>query len=276
MVATGGALGAALMGSEGALAQEVMHTAAATTPSPGVSIVRQQFHYFRFGGNPRTGSDHVDEAEFLTTWQYGVARDTSLTISLPLVIQNTVDADVDDFDKGVRDIDFTLKYRFHRDDTAAIDTSRVALLGGVSVASGDDDDFSSQSVNPHIGLVATQVQGRQGFNEEIHYYFNTGGEREHNLGGMGPDDALRLNFDYIFRIAPGEFRSDSTGAWYFTSELNYLYETGGDHDLRISPGIMYEGRRFALEIMTQFPVYQDVEDRPKFVFGVGIGVRFTF
>lgn len=267
---------AVVMLTSSAFAQEAMYTAAATMPSPGVSVVREQVHYFRYGGNPKTGADHTDQAEFLTSWQYGLDRALSLTLDVPLAIRNTVDAGINDFDKGVEDLDLMLKYRVYKDDTGGIDTFRIALLGGVSFASGDDSDFSSQSVNPHLGIVATEVRGRHGFNQEIHYYFNTGGDASDNYGNNGPADGLRLNASYLYRIAPEAYRSDTKGAWYVTAELNYLYETNGDHDLRFSPGLMYEGRRFAIELMSQLPVWQEVDERPKFVFGIGVGVRFTF
>ncbi len=264
------------MAASPVLAQEAMYTAAATMPSPGVSVIREQIHYYRYGGNPNTGADHTDQAEFMTSWQYGLARGLSLSLDVPAVIRNTVDNDTNDFDKGVEDLDLMLKYRVYQDDSGGIDTFRIALMGGVAFASGDDSDFSSQSVNPHIGVVATEVRGRHGFNQEIHYYFNTGGDTDDNYGGEGPADALRLNVSYLYRIAPDFYRSTTTGAWYITAELNYLYETNSDHDLRLSPGLMYEGRRFAFELMSQFPVYQDVEERPKMVVGIGVGVRFTF
>lgn len=259
-----------------ALAQEAMYTNAATMPSPGVSVIREQVHYYRYGGNPNTGSDHTDQLEFLTSWQFGLDRALSLTLDVPIEFRNTVDNDTDDRDKGVEDIDLMLKYRIYQDDSGGIDTFRIALMGGVSFASGDDHDFSSQSVNPHLGIVFTEVRGRHGFNQELHYYFNTGGDKDGNYGGEGPADALRLNLAYLYRIAPDVYRSDTKGAWYITAELNYLYETNADHDLRFSPGLMYEGRRFAFELMSQFPVWQDVEERPKLVFGIGVGVRITF
>jgi len=271
-----GLLAPVMLGASAANAQEAMYTAAATMPSPGVSVIREQFHYYRYGSNPNTGSDHTDQYEFTTLWSYGLDRALSLSLEVPIEFRNTVDNDIDDRDKGVGDIDIMLKYRVYKDDTNAINTLRIALLGGVSVASGDDHDFSSQSVNPHIGAVATKVWGRHGFNQEVHYYFNTGGARDDNYGNQGPDDALELNSAYLFRIAPETYTSTTSGAWYLTAELNWLYETNSDNDLRISPGVMFEGRRFAFELMAQLPVYQDVEERPKFVFGIGMGVRITF
>ncbi|MBC7771886.1 MAG: hypothetical protein H7210_05285 [Pyrinomonadaceae bacterium] len=262
--------------SVGAFAQEAMYTAAATMPSPGVTVFREQFNYSRFGYNPNTGSDHTDQYEFRSSIAYGLDRGLALNLDIPIMLRDTVTGRDNDWDRGVGNLDLTLKYRIYKDDTGGIDTLRIALLAGITFASGDDSDFSSQSVNPHLGIVATKVLGRHGFNQEFHYTFNTGGDVADNFGGEGPDDAFEYNSAYLYRIAPPAYTSETKGAWYVTAELNGLYETGGDNDLRFSPGLMYEGRRFAFEIMAQVPVYQDVNERPELKFGVGIGVRLTF
>lgn len=258
------------------LAQEAMYTAAATMPSPGVTVFREQFHYFRYGSNPNTGSEHTDQYEFRSSIAYGLDRAWALSLEVPLEVRDVVTGRDNDWDKGVEDLDLTLKYRIYKDDSGGIDTLRIALMAGINFASGDDSDFSSQSVNPHMGIVLTKVWGRHGFNQEFHYTFNTGGDASDNYGGEGPDDAFRYNSAYLYRIAPEAYTSTTRGAWYVTAELNGLYETGGDHDLRFSPGLMYEGRRFAFELMAQLPLYQDVDERPELKFGVGMGVRFTF
>lgn len=262
-----------------ARAQEAMYTAAATMPSPHTGVVREQFHYFRFGSNPNDSSTSTDAYELTSSLAYGLARGLALFVDVPVEFENehgpagSPDAG---WDNGVGDIDAMLKYRFYKSDTGGVDTLRCALMAGASFASGDDHDFSSQSINPHAGLVATWVKGRHGLNAEAHYYWNTGGDIRSNLGGEGPADALRLNGSYLYRIYPAAFTADSTGAWYITAELNYLYETTADHDLRFSPGLMFEGWKFAFEIMAQLPAYQDVDHRAEMKFGIGIGFRIAF
>jgi len=155
--------------------------------------------------------------------------------------------------------------------------ARAALIGGAHIASGDDKDFSTQSVNPYLGAVVTIVRGRHGFNQDVFYHLNTTGSGYDNTeGGMGPADAFRANSAYVFRLFPERFTSQSTGAWYATCELNYLYETNGDQDLRWAPGIMYEGQEFAFEVMVQLPLWDDLSERPELDFAVGVGFRFAF
>lgn len=258
-------------------AQEAMYTAAATMPSPHTGIIRTQFHLYRFGSNPQTGTKSTDILEARAGFSYGIVRDWAAYIEAPLQVRSAEDRDgFKSSDHGVENIDLMAKWRFYKNDSGGINTLRAALMLGASIPSGDDDDFSSNSVNPHAGVVLTWVRGRHGANQEFHLYWNTGGHEADNFGGEGPSEAVRSNSAYVYRIDPARYTSESVGAWYVTGEVNILYETNADLDIRLSPGLMYEGREFAFEVMGQIPVYQDTDHRPDFVFAVGFGFRFSF
>lgn len=254
-----------------------MYTAAATMPAPGLFVLRQQGHLFSYGTRPNTTNTRTDVYESMTSLAYGVVRDVSLTLDVPAAIKVKHIAGQDsDHDQGIEDLDLMLKWRFYKDDSGGVDTVRAALIGGAKVASGDDDGFSSQTVSPMLGGVITVVRGRHGFNQDLFYTLTTGGDEADNLGGEGPADALRHNTAYLYRLAPDQYASDSVGAWYATIELNGIYETNGDYELRWSPGLMYEGRRWGAEIMAQFPLSHSLNHRPELDFAVGFGVRLLF
>lgn len=258
-------------------AQEAMYTAAATMPSPGTTVLREQFFVSRFGSNPVSGTDATTNTELVTTVYHGLARGLALEIEVPVGWRtDEYPGRDDDHDHGVSDIDVAFKYRVYKNDTGGVDTLRVAIMGGAHVASGDDTDYSSTSVNPHVGGVVTLVRGRHGFDQEFSFRLNTGGDEDSNFGGEGPSEALRSNTAYLYRVFPDRFTADSSGAWYATAELNALYETSGDWDFRWSPGLMYEGKQFGLEIMAQFPVYQHVTHRAEIDWSIGVGIRFLF
>ncbi|MGQ0628576.1 MAG: transporter [Phycisphaerales bacterium] len=273
-----GAFAAIGLLSAPALAQEAMYTNAATMPSPGVFIVRPQLNYNEYGLNPTDGTRSTYEIEAVTSVQYGLARALSLTVEVPAFHETTVATDGSkQTDRGVPAIDLMLKYRFYKNDSGGIDTVRAAVIGGASLPSGDDNESAANSVNPHIGAVVTIVRGRHGFNQELDFKLNTNGEGVDNKsGGEGPADALRFNSAYLYRIIPDRFTSTSTGAWYVTLEMNGLYETNGDTELRWSPGLMFEGRDFAFELMAQFPLYDGVRHRSELDLSLGVGLRFTF
>ena len=276
-----GAVGACVLAAfgGGALAQEAMYTAAATMPSEGVVIVRPLLNVYSFGSNPSDGTDSTQRIEALTTIQLGLARGLSFTLDVPVEFDRRTIAGTGavDHDQGVQDLNLTFKYRLFKDDTGGIDTVRGAILAGAYVASGDDHDFSSMSINPHLGFVLTVVNGRHGFNQEVNYQFNTSRGDAHNLGGgRGRADSFTHNTSYLYRLSPDQYTASTPGAIYATVELNGIYEINGDYELRWSPGIMYEGKDFALELMAQFPLYHHLRERAELDFTIGLGIRFTF
>lgn len=272
------ALAAAALACRAASAQEAMYTAAATMPSPGTFIYRPQMNLSVFGSRPGTNNTGTDKWVLNQLVQIGLQKDLSLTIDVPVDLKRENFAPGTgpggaghEIGLGADDVDLMLKYRFFREDTGGIDTLRAALLAGVKVQTDD-----RAHADPRIGAVVTKVVGRHGFNLEVGYTLTTGGARRTNLGGEGPSDAFNYNAAYLFRFEPERYSSTTTGAWYVTIELNGLYETNGDHEIRWSPGIMYEGREFAFELMAQMPLWRDLSERPELDFGVGFGFRFLF
>lgn len=260
-----------------AQAQESMYTQAATMPGKGTFVLREQAHIWQYGTHPRNDDSQTRKYQFDSSLSYGLARAVAVTIDVPVVLEDTLLANGDrDKDAGVEDIDVMFKVRVYRNDGGGVNTTRIALLGGATIASGDSEEFSSQSVNPHFGAVYTLVRGRWGFNQDLQYKFNTGGDERYNFGGDGPDDAFAFNTSGLYRIFPAAFTAKSTGAWYVSAEVNGLYETNGDVELRFSPGLMYEGQTFAFEVMGQLPLADDLEERPELDWAIGLGIRIAF
>lgn len=268
-----GAMMAAVMLMAGvASGQEAMYTAAATMASPHTFILRAQPHYWSYGSNPEGGTSRTDQYVLDTSIQYGLARGWSATLDVPVShTRESLEGGGTDHRDGLDQLDLSFKYRFYQNDSGGIDTVRAALIGGVHAA------FEDQlHLDPHLGAVVTVVRGRHGFNQELSFRLTTGGDEANNLGGEGPADAFTHNTSYLYRIAPAAYTSSTVGAWYVTIEANGLYETNGDYELRWSPGLMYEGRSFAFELMAQFPLYQDVEHRAELDWGIGFGFRFLY
>ena len=66
------------------------------------------------------------------------------------------------------------------------------------------------------------------------------------------------------------------GVIFGSAELNGFYETNGDHELFVSPGVQYVTTRWILEATVQIPVWQDLKHRAERDFIVGIGFRVQF
>lgn len=259
-------------------AQEAMYTQAATMPSPGTYVYRTQFHLWAYGSNPADGSKRTEKVESMNTLAIGLVRDWALNIDMTAEANRTEDGTTGEWksDKSIEEVDLMVKWRIYQNDRGGIDTERIALLGGVVFDNAQDDDLAGIAVSPHVGAVYTVVRGRHGFNQDLLFKLNTGGDNADNFGGEGPSDAIFFNSAYVYRFYPSRFRPDSEGAWYITAEMNGLYETNGDIELRWSPGVMYEGRWYAFEVMMQLPLWNEVDHRAELDAGFGFGFRFTF
>jgi len=258
------------------LAQEATNTPAATQPATGSFYLRQKWQYIRYGEDPSPKVRDIDKFVSTTSLTYGLRRDLSLTVDLPLVYEVVdIAEDLTEREFGVNDIAVTLKYRPIQRDLNPVDSVRLAVLGGVELPSGDGD-FSSHSVDPFVGGVFTAILGRHGINQALTYKFNTGGDAFGTRAGDGPADALRYDTAYLFRLAPEAYAADTLAATYLTFELNGLYETNGDNEILFGPGLLYEARTFALEAQAGFPIVQDVSKRPErdFVFTLGLRILF--
>lgn len=266
------AIAAMSIAASAARAQEAMYTAAATMPSPGTFWLRTQPHYFRFGSNPISGTDHTERFEVMNTAAYGLARGLAVFIDAPVTHRVDTLADgSEDSQTGLESLDVMFKWRVYKADSGGIDTLRAALMGGVMTSLEGD-----VHADPMIGGVVTRVKGRHGFNQDLFFRLTTGGEAADNFGGEGPSDAVLCNTAYVYRLAPSAYTSESTGAWYVTSEVNGLYETSGDAELRGALGLMFEGRRWGFEAMIQLPLWDDLDERAELDVGVGVGVRVVF
>lgn len=258
-----------------AAAQEAMYTNAATMPSVGAYLLRTQMHVYESGFNPVTGDGGSRTVQAEAMLQLG------LDVGWALMARAIGEQDRTDLAGGGREtetefasFDLALKHRFFMSNPGGIDTQRAAVIGGLRVDTGD-----SANVDPHLGVVYTRVSGLHGLNLELHYYLTTGGGQDaldNTLGGEGKADALFYNAAYVYRVYPHTYTSQSTGAWYVTAELNGLYETNGDNEIRFSPGFMYEGRRWGFEIMAQLPLVSDLDHRGELDWAIGLGVRYIF
>lgn len=253
-------------------AQEAMYTAAATMPSPDTYVYRPMLHLWSYTDNPATGEGDFTRLELANRLSYGIARDWAASLELRAILDDVDQpSGTSDTDPGLDSLELEFKYRFYKHDSGGIDTTRAALLFG-----GDFDVDSEFSANPFVGAVLTVVQGRHGFNQDLILTLNTRDHADRNTGGEGTAEAVHASSAYVYRLWPDRFSSDSRGAWYATAELSLLYETNADFDARFAPGVMFEGYRWAAELMAQLPVYSDVDERPELKFGVGFGLRFSF
>lgn len=258
--------------------QEAINTPAPTQPAAGNWVIREQFRFMAYEDLPSDPQGRARDMTLLTIVQHGLTGSLSAEVALPLIGRQRSAADPsaeDGSTTGLGDITAGLKLRLWQADTGAVDTMRLSVFGNVEMPTGHDE-FSSDSFDPTIGATFMAISGRHGFNQALSWKFTTGDNAEPIGPGEGLSDLLKFDSAYLYRLSPAEYTSELRAATYAVLELNGLYETNGDLQMFLSPGILYEAPRFALEAAIQIPIYQDVDHRAESTFGFVLGLRILF
>lgn len=268
-----------LLLSPAALAQETFFTPSATQPSVGHFAVRERVVWYDLGNDPTGRDRRADEVVALTTITYGLQRELALTLDVPLVRRSGRETVGDERRSedlfGLGDITTTVKWRFFQEDLGPVDMARAALIAGIQAPTGTGD-LSSHSWDPILGGVFMTILGRHGITQSLLYQLNTGTIDDPWRAGGGKHDLLRYDTAYAFRVVPDRYTAETTAAWYAVLELNGMYETNGDHEIMLSPGLLIEARTWALELTVQAPIFADVDHRPEVKLAVGLDLRFVF
>ena len=251
-----------------ARAQEAINFNSALQPAKDTLIVRQQLRYFEADFANAFVNRDIEQYQASTTFAYGVQSDLTLIFNAPFRFRKVTDnlTGVSHRDEGFGDMTALTKIQLYQNDTGPTDTARLNLLAGMEVRSGDSN-FSSDSYDPLLGGVYTQSIGRHGFDAALLWKFNT---------NSGDPDRLRYDTAYVYRLQPESYGPGKMTALFGVIELNGYYETNGDNELFISPGIQYVTGKWALEATVQLPIWQDLDERMERDFVIGLSFRLHF
>jgi len=262
------------------LAQEPINAAdSATQPSPGHVIFKEQFRFYSLdldeGRHDRRGE--IDDAVFFSTLNIGLRSDWALSLRFPTVFR---DREFDqsgrtEREEGIGDLTALAKWRIYQNDTGPLDSARLSLIGGAEIRTGDSP-FTTDAYNPVFGVAYTKIVGRHGFNGSLQWTLTTDGNDEPIYAGESTADLFRYDLAYLFRLSPRTYTAETRGALYAVCEINDLYETNGDNELFLSPGIMYEARTWTAELSVQLPTWQEIDHRAETDLAVVAGVRFSW
>jgi hypothetical protein len=247
-----------------AWSQEAIFTRSATQPAAGVLAWRQQFRWMDYTGD-------MTELSTRTMLSYGIAGNLAIEAQLPIISMTGGWHEA----TGAGDLLLLAKTRIWQRHDSAIDTARIGVFGGAAVPLGPDA-LTGGGVDPVAGAVYMQVMGRHGINVSAQYQLTTNGTWHPLMPGAGEADLIRADAAYLWRIAPVEYSLENDAAWYLTLEANSFWETNGDRELLLAPGLLYEGTQIALEIGVQLPVARCVMERPAQGVGVTAGFRLLF
>jgi hypothetical protein len=257
----------------GALAQEAINTPAATQPGAGRFVSRTQLVIREFGDGPSDNDRSGRDIAARTIAIVGLTGSLSLEARTIALVRRDFDEDANSSHWGESEL--TVKWRFWQRDLGPVDTMRISLLAGLELPTGTGGE-SSHSFDPTIGAVFTGIFGRHGINQAVRWKCTTGDLDAPTYAGDSLADAFLLDTAYLYRLLPAQYTADTEGSWYAVLELNTALETNADTEILIGPGILYEGRRIALEAAIQLPLYQDLDERPETQWALTLGIRFLF
>ncbi len=250
--------------------QEANLSEAATQPAKGRITWREQARFTRY----ELADREVNQFVLNTRLTLGLSGRLSAVLDAPVIsrddrLDGALDAD------GLGDVSIGLKYRFWQDDRGAIETRRLAVFGGVRVPTGEPG-LSGGGVDPYLGLVFTKVEGRHGLNAAVRYRVSTDGRASPIMPGMGGADLLTVETGYLYRLSPVSYSAGTEGSLYLTAESLFDYETNGDLEWRLAPGLLWEARRWAAELSVVLPLARSIDERARTGWGMAAGIRVLF
>jgi hypothetical protein len=259
-----------------ALAQQATQSPSATQPGKMRVQWRQLLKYTDYGRDATGAGRDIEQWHLHTQMTLGLSSNLSIQADLPVLFDRAEAGGVEDREEGFDDAHLMLKWRFWTNDIGPIDTQRLSLFVGSQVPTGQHP-FSSNSFDPMVGLAFTQVRGRHGTGAALRYHVTTDSVEGLPVdAGDSIDDVLHYDASYLYRIYPTQFTADTHGGLYAMVELNGTYETNGDHQMMIAPGIMYEARTWVIELSFQAPLWQEIDHRVETDFTFTLGYRVLF
>lgn len=270
----------AALAAVGALAapaagQQATRVIGATQPSKGEFDATWLVSVDTYDDDPTGADREVTDLSIRSMLRYGISRDWSATLEVPLVTRETEKPSGDDTITGMGDIRADLRYRFYQHDFGPLNTIRLAVRGGVEAPTGTED-IGSHSWDPTVGFSAMYIRGKWGLNGAVDYKLSTSDVNDNAIMGAGEDDLLELGAAAVYRLMPEEWGTEAHGAGYVMLESVARFETGGDRELVLYPGLLWEDTRWAAELSVGVPVWQESNDRLEREVSFTVGFRWLF
>lgn len=258
-----------------------VHTPAAALPDQGQARVSTRFEFRRYVNDPTPARRELHECQVITDLEYGLTDGLAVGLQLPVAMreEGSWATGRQRDDTGLDDMTLLTRWRLwpEREDLGeAID---LAFLVGVDLPVGSDP-FGSGSLDPILGVAHAWAQHRHSLHTSARWKFTTGQRDAFVRAGESTADLLNLDLAYMLRLGPNPLDAAAApphaNGLYVMAEINGLYETNGDLEVFLSPGIVLQVESWAIEASIQLPIEQGLNHRPEVTFIGSIGVRLRF
>lgn len=187
-----------------AAGQQATRVIGATQPSKGEFDATWLLSVDTYDNDPTGADREVTDVSIRSLLRYGISRDWSATLEVPLVTRETEAPGGDDTITGTGDIRADLRYRFYQHDFGPLNTIRLAVRGGLE-APTETEDIGSHSWDPFVGFSAMYIRGKWGLNGAVDYKLSTSDVNDNAIMGAGEDDLLELGAAAVYRLMPEEW-----------------------------------------------------------------------
>ncbi len=264
----------------------------------GEFVFREQFFYKKASDDPSPADREVEILGAISVLGYGVTGDLAVFGALPyldkeLDMTTPGGQRVTRSTNGIGDARLFGRYTVFKNNFPG-GNFRVAPFAGIELPTGDDDDsdslgtlpatlqLGSGSWDPFGGVVATYQTLDYQIDVSAGYEVNT------EANGFEFGDLARFDASLQYRLWPRELSGGVPGFLYGVLEANLIYqgknEIDGSEDpnsggttLFVDPGLQYVTKRWILEAIVQWPVFQDLNGtalEDDYIFRAGF--RFNF
>ncbi len=236
---------------------------AGLTPPEDRWIIRTQFRYMQRKDDPTPTNQKMDTYAFPLVVAYGFRPDLTLMVRQPVKHRKMSMGGSVSRETGFDDLFVLGKYKLYRRNTREY-TFGIASTLGLEFPTGDDD-FGSETWDLKPGLFTSWRSGPWASDFSIAYKWNGFADRGKN--GLNPGNELSVDLALAHQFSIGG-KADTSLAPVL--EFNYehlLTDRLNGHDVSntgeslffISPGLKFTKSSFILEVLLQFPVWQDQE-----------------
>jgi hypothetical protein len=246
------------------------------TPHKGELILRAQTRYTFKGDDPTSQDREQDIYSVPLVAVYGFTSKASILFKIPIISKELRAINSPDRgDTGLGDTTVLGKYRVYTHNFKG-GTSRLSLVGGLELPTGEDDERDSTGTLPAplqlgsgaLDIIAGGAYTLQTLDYELDADLRYKINREANQFNFG--DEFIYNFSYQKRILPVTLPDKGVySQWNALLELNGSVAgkneslgvdviNSGGHSLFLSPGIQYVSTREVYEFSYQQPILQDL------------------
>ena len=247
-------------------AQQATWTTAPTLPSEGHWVLRETALLGRHESSPG-GRRH--SRALSSRLSYGLDGERAVFLDAPLRGLGRHHG------PDLGDVAIGWKWRFHQENPGPVDTIRASLSLGATLPTGGDR-FTADEPVPFAELAWMKITGRMGLGSSL--ALRGEGERYERAlyTGETGDVSLRYAGAFLWRLAPETYSDTLEAATYLTIETIAALDEGGDNELSLAAGLLYEAPSYAAEISLALPLSSDLSDRPESNGALLLGLRFLW